>query len=154
MLDMSRKVSALESTVTKLRAQNYQLQMRLDDKKEKQGVHANKRKEAKWIFEDIRFGKSSQSEETPVTIEKTDEIMVEEPCDENKSPNVPADSKTKKAISFSDLVKVDDGGETEQLKEEKADGKKLQKSAPKRKYQPVIYADEEAKKMEQECKTQ
>ena len=151
MMEMSRKIGTLESQMTRLKAESYQLKVRLDESRgaKEKDKKEQRKKEAKKIFEYITFDD-----------EKKEEIKEEKK--ENLVPNFgerpivdeEVEKKKKKTVSISSAVECyeeDEGMKEEVLKEETEEKKEVGKKKRERKFNEVIDARDEKYN---ECKQQ
>ena len=158
--------ATLESTVSKLRADNYQLKIKLDEKEEA-AKSSEKRgqmkkpaaaKNHKTFFEDIKFdddddkkkeNESPNSKAKPVL--SLPLVKVDSPTDceggKKEEAREAVAKKKAKTVSISGVAKEDEEGEEKPTRQ-------LPRRRRRGKVNEVVDAAEEAAKMEEQCKQQ
>ena len=173
MLELTRKVGSLEFEVSRGKAENYRLKMKLEEAtvSGEEGETARKKaaaaakKRAQGRFEMLVFDDEDAKKENgdPNTLLPPPEIVLHSAEDDkSKEEQGPTTSsagskKSKKTVSISSYVEDEEGKQTA-VKEEGGAKSPAASSRPKRlankKYNEVVYAAEEEKKWEEQCKQQ
>ena len=162
-----RRISTLEASVARFKAENYRLKMKLEEEADS----GQKRKKAKAelatrkvIFENIKF-KQEEKEEPKSPSPPPVFHLESRKSKENASPTADQSKPRKTVLMSQDVETMDDDGkrEKEGLKVDEDRPKMSRKPlgeesknrpAPRGKINRVVYADEEAKKMQEQCKQQ
>ncbi len=156
-MELSKKLYTLEEANTRLKSQNYQLGIKLDEIKEEKfsSEKKTKRKAGRTIFEDIKFREDDKENDEKPKEESTgpaeDEVFLRR--DEVDSKKEDVKIKKKKAVSISSYVECE-GGTKEEVKEDKVAVASVTEKKPQKKYNEVIDAAAEEEKMKEQCKQQ
>ncbi|TRY61957.1 hypothetical protein TCAL_08263 [Tigriopus californicus] len=172
MMEMSRKISNLETLVSRFRSESYQLKIKLEEAKSQRQAgnqSPKKPKPAKKIVERVIFNDINRDCGRAHQDDKENDVPVFGSQSESVKADVDASSQNrgqtvgtkKKTVSISTSVECFEEGQHEKknatredLNTDESKGRMSKPPGRKRVPNVVINAEEENKKMEEQCKQQ